>query len=144
MKKAQAAMEFMMTYGWAILIVLAAIAALAYFGVFRSGDNIVPVCKLESGFSCDQKVTPNSITLVINNGASKDITVDTITVGGCSDLTVDTAFNRDDKITFVLTGCDNGDAGTKFKGDVTIEYTEVESGIDRTMKGTVMTRIEAS
>lgn len=34
-KKSQAAMEFLMTYGWAILVVLAAIAALAYFGVLK-------------------------------------------------------------------------------------------------------------
>lgn len=32
-RKGQAAMEFLMTYGWAILVVLAAIGALAYFGV---------------------------------------------------------------------------------------------------------------
>ena len=32
-KKSQAAMEFLMTYGWAILVVLVAIGALAYFGV---------------------------------------------------------------------------------------------------------------
>jgi len=32
-KRAQAAMEFLMTYGWAILVVLVAIGALAYVGV---------------------------------------------------------------------------------------------------------------
>jgi uncharacterized protein (UPF0333 family) len=32
-KKSQAAMEFLMTYGWAIIVVLVAISALAYFGV---------------------------------------------------------------------------------------------------------------
>lgn len=31
-------MEFLMTYGWAILVVLAAIAALAYFGVLNPGS----------------------------------------------------------------------------------------------------------
>ena len=31
--KSQAAMEFLMTYSWAILVVLVAIGALAYFGV---------------------------------------------------------------------------------------------------------------
>jgi hypothetical protein len=36
-RKGQAAMEFLMTYGWAILVVLAAIAALAYFGVLSPG-----------------------------------------------------------------------------------------------------------
>ena len=34
-KKSQAAMEFLMTYGWAILVVLVAIGALAYFGVLK-------------------------------------------------------------------------------------------------------------
>jgi hypothetical protein len=32
-KKSQQAMEFLMTYGWSILVVLVAIGALAYFGV---------------------------------------------------------------------------------------------------------------
>lgn len=40
-KRAQAALEFLMTYGWAILVVLAAIGALAYFGVL-SPTNFVP------------------------------------------------------------------------------------------------------
>jgi len=35
MKKGQALMEFLMTYGWAILVVLVAIGALAYFGVLN-------------------------------------------------------------------------------------------------------------
>ena len=41
MRKGQAALEFLMTYGWAILVVLAAIAALAYFGVL-SPDRFLP------------------------------------------------------------------------------------------------------
>lgn len=40
-RKGQAAMEFLMTYGWAILVVLAAIAALAYFGVL-SPSKLLP------------------------------------------------------------------------------------------------------
>jgi len=51
-KKAQAAMEFLMTYGWAILVVLAAIGALAYFGVL-SPDRFLPEkCTLPSGIAC--------------------------------------------------------------------------------------------
>ena len=33
-KKSQVAMEFLMTYGWAILVAIIAIGVLAYFGVF--------------------------------------------------------------------------------------------------------------
>jgi uncharacterized protein (UPF0333 family) len=35
-KKNQVATEFLMTYGWAILVVLVCIGALAYFGIFDS------------------------------------------------------------------------------------------------------------
>lgn len=34
-KKSQACMEFIMTYGWAILVLMVAVGALAYFGVFN-------------------------------------------------------------------------------------------------------------
>lgn len=37
MKKGQAAMEYLMTYGWAILIVIVVVAALYAMGVFRIG-----------------------------------------------------------------------------------------------------------
>ncbi len=40
-RRAQAAMEFLMTYGWAVLVVLLAIGALAYFGVL-SPQNLLP------------------------------------------------------------------------------------------------------
>lgn len=40
-KKSQAAIEFLMTYGWAILVVLIAVGALAYFGVLNK-EKILP------------------------------------------------------------------------------------------------------
>jgi hypothetical protein len=47
-------MEFLMTYGWAILVVLAAIGALAYFGVL-SPDRFLPEkCTMTGGFSCTE------------------------------------------------------------------------------------------
>ncbi len=57
-------MEFLMTYGWAILVVLVAIAALAYFGVF-SPDRWLPTsCTMSPGFSCTE------FKLVNTDGAS--------------------------------------------------------------------------
>ena len=37
MKKAQSAMEYLMTYGWAILIVIIVAAALYALGIFTHG-----------------------------------------------------------------------------------------------------------
>jgi len=49
--RGQAAMEFLMTYGWALLIVLIAIAILAAFGVFSSKRG-PEGCILGPGLSC--------------------------------------------------------------------------------------------
>ena len=51
-------MEFLMTYGWAILVVLAAIGALAYFGVL-SPDRFLPEkCTLPSGVAKSKTISP--------------------------------------------------------------------------------------
>lgn len=52
MRRGQVAMEFIMTYGWAILAVLVAIGALAYFGVLSPQRAIPERCILETGFNC--------------------------------------------------------------------------------------------
>ncbi|MFH1636826.1 MAG: hypothetical protein ABIB71_00195, partial [Candidatus Woesearchaeota archaeon] len=69
MKKGQAAMEFLMTYGWAILVVLIAIGALAYFGVLNPSRFLPKSCTISPGFSCEEfKVTTSGAQLLMRNG----------------------------------------------------------------------------
>ena len=49
--KAQAAMEFLMTYGWAILIVLIVLASLFFLGVFN--PKTTNTCLINAPFSCN-------------------------------------------------------------------------------------------
>ena len=71
----QAAMEFIMTYGWAMLVLLAMIGALAYFGVLNPNKYIPDKCLFPSGFQCsDYQATTNSGKLrlqakIYNKGA---------------------------------------------------------------------------
>lgn len=79
-KRAQAAMEFLMTYGWAILVVLVVIGALAYFGVLNPSSMLPSKCTTEMGLSCsDYRITNNSITVKLLNGRGQDIVVRNIT-----------------------------------------------------------------
>src|SRR3972149_5660269 len=74
-KRGQAALEFLMTYGWAILVVLAAVGALAYFGVL-SPDRFLPEkCTLPSGTAClDFRWDRTAgFTLVIQNAGGFDM-----------------------------------------------------------------------
>jgi hypothetical protein len=68
--KGQAALEFMMTYGWAILVVLAAIGALSYFGILNPARFTPDTCLASSGFACPGKpiVNDTSIMFSIVNG----------------------------------------------------------------------------
>ena len=131
-----------MTYGWAILVVLAAVAALAYFGVLSPGKFLPESCVLESGISCNHKVTSDSVILVLQNGIGKDITITSIDVAGCANSALNQDLDTGTKGTFTITGCSNGDAGDRFKGKITIGYTEKESGLTKIMEGQISTKIQ--
>ena len=77
-KRGQAAMEFLMTYGWALLVVLIAIGALAFFGVLNPSRFLPQSCVLGPGLACeDFKVTVNdrSIYMNVRNGLGRDLDV---------------------------------------------------------------------
>ncbi len=51
-KKGQSAMEYLMTYGWAILVIAVVLAALFELGVFSGGTGLPNACVGQSGFQC--------------------------------------------------------------------------------------------
>jgi len=55
-KKAQSAMEYLMTYGWAILIIAIVLAALFSLGIFSSSSFTGTTCIATSGFICASPV----------------------------------------------------------------------------------------
>lgn len=147
--RAQAAMEFLMTYGWAILVVLAAIGALAYFGVLNPSRTLPRSCTIVPGMSCDDfKITTNSLQLVLRNGMGDDASSVTVAVQGC---TADAKANGDDSWAdgtilggtggITLTGCSNGAVTSRFKKDVTITYT-TSAGVSHTVTGIATGKVE--
>lgn len=77
-RKGQAALEFLMTYGWAILVVLAAIGALAYFGVLSPSNFLPETCAATSGAACLGKpvISSNSVIFTLTNGVGQTISLD--------------------------------------------------------------------
>ena len=81
--KGQAAMEFLMTYGWAILVVLIVIGVLAYFGVLKPGGLLPEKCTFPVSISClDAGVTDSYFVLSLQNGAGKEIRIRGMTATG--------------------------------------------------------------
>jgi len=141
-RKSQAAMEFLMTYGWAILVVLAAIAALAYFGVLSPEKFLPEKCLIETGLTCiSSKVESSQTTIIFSNGLGRSITINNIQIGECTAAFNSTLLGEEEE-TFVITGCSNGDLKETFKGDITIKFTEKRTNLSKTAYGTLTSKIE--
>ena len=147
-KKAQAAMEFIMTYGWAILAVTVVIGALVYFGIFSPRNLLPETCSFPSELSCVGKAlassSDNTISVVLSNNAGSPITIvrsgidsseDCIfvsaTVDG-GDLNVTVA--NGDTVTIVVT-CSSLTAG-RINADITVPYLAA-NGLTYPVVGTI-------
>ena len=141
-RKSQAALEFIMTYGWAILVVLVAIGALAYFGVL-SPDKFLPAkCTLQSGIACvDHKVTPTTITLRITNSLGYDLSAITVKAGGCGTDATPATLSNGESGTYDIT-CASTLTGSKYNDQVNVSYTVTETSITHNNVGQLTTRIE--
>jgi hypothetical protein len=83
MKKAQSAMEYLMTYGWAILIVIIVAAALYALGIFNPATYTgrIPTGFTTLGAPDDWDVDTNGdVRILLNNRLAETITVYNITV----------------------------------------------------------------
>jgi len=143
-KKGQAAMEFLMTYGWAILVVLIAIGALAYFGVLNPERFLPEKCLIASGSGlfCDDynAVSGAGITIRIKNILTEDVTITSVVV---TDPSITCSFSGSTTITpdstsDFLAACVGLTSGQKIKGDISINYNKV-SGLSRTTSGSLVT-----
>jgi hypothetical protein len=82
MKKAQSAMEYLMTYGWAILIVIIVAAALYALGIFNPATYTgrVPTGFTTLGTPTDWDVASDgAFSIILNNRLANQITVYSIT-----------------------------------------------------------------
>ncbi|MFP3289196.1 MAG: hypothetical protein RXO35_02080 [Candidatus Micrarchaeota archaeon] len=73
--KAQSAMEYLMTYGWAILIIAVVLGALFSLGVFSGSSLLGTSCVASPGYLCQNPVLSTSGTLTFSFGQNTGATV---------------------------------------------------------------------
>jgi uncharacterized protein (UPF0333 family) len=166
-KRGQAAMEFLMTYGWAILVVLIAIGALAYFGVLNPGRFLPASCTITPGVSCEDFVVregttgtnDNTIQITLRNGMGDDVTSVNVSItgtdggveicnlnctSGCTNAGQFGNFSMPDGelTTWIAANCtDVGTTSSKFKGDIAFAYIGT-GGLSHLKTGTITTQVE--
>ena len=85
-RKAQSAMEYLMTYGWAILIIAVVLGALFSIGVFSSTSFLGTGCVASSGYLCQN---PSLIPVAGTSGSFVQLT---LLLGHSTGATVYNAF----------------------------------------------------
>ncbi len=145
-KRSQSAMEYLMTYGWAILVVLIALGALFYLGVFS--PKTPATCIATAPITCtDVKVVAGgTATLVLGASGTSAASVDVITLTSPAAGTCDPApGDAISTATPTAISCDAGafTANTKFAGTATITYTLQGSTIPHTQTVQVSGTVEA-
>ena len=147
LKKGQAAMEFLMTYGWAILVVLAAIGALAYFGVLSPGNLLPQKCEFSAGLDCTEHpdATTTTVSFPVVNSLGYKIhlltatSVDRTGAPNCNAMSTpaaETEVENSASQVITLGGCTYS-AGERFSDTVTITYRSNSTGMTHSSVGTV-------
>jgi hypothetical protein len=139
-KKGQAAVEFLMTYGWAILAAIIAIGVLAYFGVFSPGKYVVGQASVTAPFYANSySVKTTGVSLEVKNNGGEDVTVSTVAIAGCGTANVNSTIVAN-AMSVVTVPCALVN-GNSFKGDITISYRKAGSGLDLQSTGTVAGKV---
>jgi len=153
-KKAQAAMEFLMTYGWAILVVLVVIGTLAYFGVLNPTGLLPEKCLFQTGIYCEDHLVDDvgNVKLKLNNGLGKDMTIttftldylDTTAVEVCAATNSDLSLSSGQSKTYIFDcGAIAGiNKGEKAKIKATVTYNLGDIAFSHTLNGDLLVKVE--
>ena len=139
MKKSQAAMEFLLVYGWVILAALVAIFAFIQFGSFSA--EAFAVCNVGSGFTCvSSQITTSGVDLYIQNALPVDLTNVVVNItntnqGKCIASSPKNIAAQGKEEFFI--SCSGIIDESNFKGDIKITYTKSGSGLSQLSSGSL-------
>ena len=156
--KGQAALEFLTTYGWAFLVILIMIGALAYFGVLNPSKLLPNRCQFSSEFQClDYQIsaTSNTFNLKLKSNSGDPIQISAITLSSdtatqfsCTTTpTLNVAIPSGNITNMLFSVCNPStvgwNAGDKGKVYVTLTYFSVASGASysKASKGEILTTL---
>jgi uncharacterized protein (UPF0333 family) len=143
-KKGQAAMEFLMTYGWAILAAVVVVGVL-WFLIGNPADLAGTKFTMGAPFSAGAisfDTTAHTIQFDVRNGGADTMNVTSITLGtDCTEAATNpTEIPSGALVAFTMENCDLT-SGSRFNEGIVISYTAGESTIVQQGTGTVTAKV---
>lgn len=134
--KGQAALEAILSYGWAILVAIVIIGALAYVGVLRPNKDIVTTCILPPGLHCeDVSLYSDRIYLSLRNGGT-DAIINEVRINQCV-LWPDTPLSSGESTVLTFSGCNVGNPGNQFMQKIYINSTSSLGSFQKQVAGEI-------
>ena len=149
-KKGQVALEFLMTYGWAFLIILVVIGAFVYFDVLNPQRSIGGRCTFSPGLNCNAyQITSDAVVFEVRNELGRTIDeIVSVEIKETSPVptdsydincaTIDPSETIASNMMFTVT-CDGTDVdlevGDRFQGDIRVKYKVRGSELEQTITG---------
>lgn len=144
-RKAQSAMEYLMTYGWAILIVIIVAAALYALGVFNpatwTGHSATGFGAM--GVPTDWVYSGAEYNVTLRNGLGETVTIYNVTAkSGTSYCTPTTSLSPAPTIgaggtmAFDFNACPSLTTGSSYSVGVTVTYKTQSGTYNQTVSGT--------
>ena len=161
-------MEFLTTYGWAILVVLVMISALSYFGILDPSIFLPEKCVFSAGISCEESAADidpvgtdqilarlkNAFgyALVIDNtagnivvdvqGAASACTTATCDVGNdfCGRAPASDFTWPTDSVKSLAIPCEGLSAGMKPRVNIEIKYKKADGTYTKLIKGEIQVK----
>ncbi|MFH1285165.1 MAG: hypothetical protein ABIH99_01140 [Candidatus Micrarchaeota archaeon] len=153
-KRGQAAMEYLMTYGWAILVIIIVLAGLMYLGVFNIGERLPERCDFPQGFQCTNQIVTGStgaLTFNLINAQQKKVTLSGA-ICTSNDAAQPTTFEAETAVipvggnaTVILNGagiCATGTQGAMLNGKIWVQYKLEGDAQNRVTSGSLYTKYQ--
>ena len=131
-------MEYLMTYGWAILIVIIVGAALYALGIFNPATYTQSTATGFTNFQVPtggwQLNSSGTLTLIVKNMAGSNIDITSVTADYAgstqsNSTVVGGTFAPGSSKTIVIEGFTSPTAGSSYSVPVTITYTNLDTGL---------------
>jgi hypothetical protein len=137
-QKGQGAMEYLMTYGWAILVVMIVGIVMWQLGIFNMGSTAVTSSgfpKIKPQLTSCKMSTAGAFSCLFTNGAGAGIAIDMVSVtagvgGTCTTIAPTLPANVGIGTNFQIaaTGCKTGAVGDPYTATLYISYRVAVAG----------------
>jgi len=138
--RAQAALEFMMTYGWMLLVLAASIGGLVYF-MPSSRSLTTNRCAFEPGISClGTTFTSDNLTIVVRNSMGQTLYNLSANVSMPVNMACNVSNNMpasDTRITIVCQNTGMMNLSRDSRISILVKYKKIRDGYDQSMIGDI-------